>query len=246
MEIGTSGFWHTTKGYFSILILFWIGFGFIWFDLGYEGSFLTLNQYHWPPNDYASLYFFTHLADGAILPAIFILLFWRKDPALVMTAILAIYMTGILSQAGKMTIFDDWSRPAAIFEGVPGVDIFAPHPPKRHSFPSGHATSSATGGLFFAYAFGSIKRWLGIAVGFFTVFLCYTRVTLGVHFPADILVGSIIGSIGGSLILLTLYSRLSRWQSSKKPELWKRWEPLVYGIAILGFVGQFTYLIFKI
>jgi len=218
----------------------------MWLYLGYNDSFLTLNEFHWAPHDYASLYFFTHLADGAILPAILIFFFWRKNPSLVITAILAIYITGIFTQTGKMTVFDSWDRPAGVFEGIVDVQIFAPHPPKRHSFPSGHATSFATGGFFFAYALGSIKRWWGILVGIFTIFLCYTRVTLGVHFPADIFVGSIVGSFGGFLVLMAFYPRLRRWHSGVDPVKWKRWEPIVYGIALIAFVAQFTHMILKI
>lgn len=238
--------WGRTQGYFAVLVLFWLLSLVIWISWGYQGSFKTLNEYHWGVLDSTSLYFFTHLADGVILPAILLLWIWRRDPALALTAVIAIFVTGIVTQTGKMTIFDAWNRPPAVFEGVSGVDIFAPHPPKRHSFPSGHATSFATGGLFFAYVLSSWQKWMGIVVGLFTIFLCYTRVTIGVHFPGDIFVGSIIGSVGAFLLLLYLYPRMSRLVHEGNKEKWKKATPYVLGIAIIGLIAQYINLVLRI
>ena len=246
MTIDLKEKWKYTQGYFAVLFLFWAISLIIWMYWGYKDSFRILNEYHWGVHDSASLYFFTHLADGVILPAILILWMWKKDPALVITGIIAIYVTGILTQTGKMTVFDSWNRPPAVFDGVSGVEIFAPHPPKRHSFPSGHATSFATGGIFFAYFLSKWQQWMGIVVGGFTIFLCYTRVTIGVHFPGDIFVGSIVGSVGAFLILLYLYPRLKRWVEKRNPDKWAKATPYVLGFAVVGLLAQFIHLISRI
>ena len=246
MTIDLKENWKYTQGFFAVLFLFWIMSLVIWISWGYTNSFAILNQYHWEPLDSASVYFLTHLADGVILPAILILWIWRRDPALVITAIFAIYFTGILTQTGKWTVFSDWNRPPSVFEAVPGIEILQPHPPKNHSFPSGHATSFATGGLFFAYFLSQWKWWMGLLVGLFTVFLCYTRVTLGVHFPGDIFVGSMVGSIGGGVLLFFAYPKLKARIDRGNQEKWGKAAPIVMGIAAVALIAQFINLISRI
>lgn len=237
--------WKLVSGYFWVLLAFWALSVYLWLTLGYEETFLTLNQYHFEPHDQASLYFFTHLADGVILPAIMLIWMWRKDPALAITAVIAVFATGLVTQMGKMVVFPDWHRPPKVFEHLSEVLIVAPHPPKIHSFPSGHATSFATGGLFFAYFLSKRIPWMGIAVGLFTIFLCYTRVTIGVHFPGDIFVGSMVGAIGAFTLLLFLYPWIGRLIERKGGEKWKgaaKWVTLVAGVLL---VAQFVHLIWR-
>lgn len=238
--------WGYTKGYFGVMLIFWLISLTIWVLWGYRDSFQILNEYHWGVHDSASLYFFTHLADGVILPAILILWMWRRDPALALTAVIAIFATGILTQTGKMTFFDSWNRPPAVFNDVSGVEIFAPHPPKRHSFPSGHATSFATGGLFFAYFLSSWQRWMGVIVGIFTIFLCYTRVTIGVHFPGDIFIGSVVGTVGAFVLLLFLYPRMKKLIHPGNEDKWRKATPIVFVIAIIGLIAQYINLVMRI
>jgi len=232
-------------GYFGVLTIFWAVSTVLWSAWGYEKTFLVLNEFHHPFHDQASLYFLTHLADGVILPAILLLWMWRKDPALAITAVLAVFATGILTQIGKQVIFPEWHRPARVFENQ-DVFIFMPNPPKAHSFPSGHATSFATGGLFFAYFLSQIKTYWGILVGIFTIFLCYTRVTLGVHFPGDIFVGSMIGSLGAFGMLKQVYPRFQHLVERKGHARWMKATPYVFGFAVIGLIAQFIHLISRI
>jgi len=90
---------------------------------------------------------------------------------------------GLLSNA------DDWvplyysgSEPIAIFGG--------------ESFPSGHATTA----FIFATPFMLLykKYWIQISAAAYGVLMGYARIFLGVHFPLDVFVGSLIG-------ILTVY-----------------------------------------
>ena len=129
-----------------------------------------------------------------------------------------VLLTGLLTQIGKNVVFTDWQRPPKIFALEEVVRIVHPDPPGSRSFPSGHATSIATGGIFFVYFMSEWKRWLPFFIGIFTVGLCFTRVIIGVHFPGDIFVGSMIGSVGGLVLLhyLTPFfrKRLSRFENN--------------------------------
>ncbi|MEY3445125.1 MAG: hypothetical protein RLZZ519_3406 [Bacteroidota bacterium] len=235
MEVGKLHFkeaQHRLWLFFAVLVIFWMVSAYWWLTMGYHGTFLWMNQFRSEPVNLSSLYFFTNLGDGIILPALILIFFWRKDPALAITFAFAFVFTGAIGQFGKHIVFEEWTRPPAVFRIDPSVVIFEPHPPLEHSFPSGHATSFATGGVFFAWGMYEWKKWLPALVGVFTVFLCFTRVFLGVHFPGDIFVGSMIGTIGGTLVLLLVYpwihNRLYKWQRVSSPQL---------GWAIIGFAG---------
>lgn len=235
MEIGQEHFKDTSRRlglFFAVMVVFWVVSTYWWATLGYNGAFQWINQFRSAPLNYSSLYFFTHLGDGIILPALILLFFWRKDPALAVTFALAFVLTGGITQVAKRFVFDDWMRPPVVFRLDPSVAIFQPRPELAHSFPSGHATSFATGGVFFAWGMYEWRKWLPALVGLFTVFLCFTRVFLGVHFPGDIFVGSMIGSLGGALVLVLAYpmihNRLFKWQRLSSPTL---------GWVVLGFAG---------
>lgn len=246
VEEGIRNKWRLLSGYFGVLLVFWLVSIFFWTSWGYNETFITLNQYHFSYLDNASLYFLTHLADGAILPGILLLWMWRKDPSLALTAVIAIFATGIFAQLGKTVLFPDWYRPARVFQDMADVYIVTPNPPATRSFPSGHATSFAAGGLFFAFFLSQWRRWMAVFVGVFTVFLCYTRVTIGVHFPADIFVGSILGSVGGYLLLRYLYPVFQDRLGKRNPERITKLTPYVYGVAAVAVVAQFINLISRI
>ena len=68
--------------------------------------------------------------------------------------------------------------------------------PTSTSFPSGHAAS----GFAFAAAIGRDQPWLGIALRFLAAAVGYSRVHTGVHYPGDVVVGSLIGESTGQAV----------------------------------------------
>lgn len=230
------------QGYFAVMVVFWGLSLYWWLSLGYNDTFVLVNQLQWEWLNLSDLYFFTHLGDGLILPAMFVVFFFRKNPALATTAVIAILLCGVLSVIGK-AIFSDWSRPARVFEDFSDVLIVHPRPPKSHAFPSGHATVIATGGVFFAWVLGMRHKYFPVLVGLFTVFLCFSRVVIGVHFPADIFVGSMIGTIGGSLFLLLLYPLMGVWMEKLKGERFATLSRIIVALMALLIVFQFVQLI---
>ncbi|HHG83756.1 MAG TPA: phosphatase PAP2 family protein [Bacteroidetes bacterium] len=232
--------------FYVVMLTFWAVSLFWWLSYGYEGTFLWLNQYHWLTLDQLDLYFFTHLGDGLILPGMLVLIIWRKNPGLAVTAILALVVCGLLAQLGKTTLFSDWSRPAKALMDVAGLEIVHPHPPHSRSFPSGHATTMATGGVFFAYFFYSVRSWLPALVGLFTVFLCFSRVVIGVHFPGDIFVGSVLGALGGFMFLWLLYPGIDKVTKKVVEERFPKLMALVLWLTFVIIIAQFINLIVNI
>jgi membrane-associated phospholipid phosphatase len=82
-------------------------------------------------------------------------------------------------------------RPDRLAAGVP-VERHVTMPTTR-SWPSGHSASA------FAFATGAahVLPHEGAALRLLAALVAYSRVHTGVHFPADVVVGSLIGAISG-------------------------------------------------
>ncbi|WP_439127344.1 phosphatase PAP2 family protein [Polaribacter sp.] len=80
--------------------------------------------------------------------------------------------------------------------------------PGSYSFMSGHATTST---FFAVYTILLLKRKYKYIyfILFFPALFAYSRLYLGVHFPLDIFVGIITGTILGNLYF-TLYKKLDK------------------------------------
>jgi membrane-associated phospholipid phosphatase len=62
--------------------------------------------------------------------------------------------------------------------------------PESDSFPSGHAASA----FAFAYAVGRHLPGLAVPIRLLAGGVAYSRVHIGVHYPADVVIGSIVGA----------------------------------------------------
>jgi undecaprenyl-diphosphatase len=111
---------------------------------------------------------------------------------------------GVTSALVNLAVKSAWSRqrPDRAAAGVPlwrNVQM-----PASTSFPSGHAAS----GFAFAAAIGRDQPWLGVALRFLAATVAYSRVHTGVHYPGDIVAGSLIGEGAGQAVA-GLMDRLS-------------------------------------
>jgi membrane-associated phospholipid phosphatase len=127
---------------------------------------------------------------------------------------------GVTSALVNLAVKSVWSRQRPDRAGV-GVPVWRNVPmPVSTSFPSGHAAS----GFAFAAAIGHDQPWLGMALRFLSATVAYSRVHTGVHYPGDVVVGSLIGegigqAVAGLMDQLPSTRRPSRSGRAKKPEV---------------------------
>ena len=96
-------------------------------------------------------------------------------------------------------------RPDREGEDVP--DVREVPMPTSTSFPSGHSASA----FAFAQAVGKELPFIGVPLRGLAGAVAYSRVHTGVHYPSDVIIGSIIGaSIGDVTLALVRYGRRRR------------------------------------
>ena len=91
------------------------------------------------------------------------------------------------------------------YDVINGLTILVP-PESSFSFPSGHTNSSFAAALALTLAFG--KR--GALAYIPAVLMAFSRCYVGVHYPSDVLVGMLVGT----LVSLAVYLLLRRYIKS--------------------------------
>jgi membrane-associated phospholipid phosphatase len=135
-------------------------------------------------------------------------------------AVRGVVAIGVTSALVNLAVKSVWARqrPDRARVGVPlrrKVRM-----PVSTSFPSGHAAS----GFAFAAAIGHDQPWLGLALRFVSATVAYSRVHTGVHYPGDVVVGSLIGegvgqAVAGLMDQLSPTRRPSRSSRDKQRKL---------------------------
>jgi len=113
--------------------------------------------------------------------------YWK---ALALLMILAILLTALVVFFVKFTVRR--RRP----EGEWGKFYRLTDP---HSFPSGHAARAM---MLATVALGQGPLWLGLLLLIWAPFVGLARVTMGVHYLSDVLVGMLLGLVLGVVVLL--------------------------------------------
>ncbi|HKQ00109.1 MAG TPA: phosphatase PAP2 family protein [Actinomycetes bacterium] len=81
--------------------------------------------------------------------------------------------------------------------------------PRSASFPSGHAASA----FAFAYAVGRHLPVLTVPIRLLAVAVAYSRVHTGVHYPGDVVIGSVAGA-GSAAMVAAVADRAARARAS--------------------------------
>lgn len=201
----------TNKGFYLPYLLFVVVVSVVVALYSKVESFLWLNQFHSSLGD-AVFPVATHLGDGKLALGVLLVL-CLVNYRLALTAFYCFFLVLLLTQLGKLVIFEDVLRPAGHFRElgqnirlVAGVELHY-----NNSFPSGHSASAFALFSFLAIALRN-KSW-GWLLFVVAVVAAYSRIYLAQHFLNDVYVGSIIGIL--CTLLMTAFLQNTLFKQEK-------------------------------
>lgn len=166
------------------------------------------------------------LWGGPVLLVLLLAVAWwmRRGRGDAARALAAAGLTGVatLVSLGLNQFFAALHQEVRPFLALRGVTVLLSHS-ADNSFPSDHAAlgaALAAGVLVFARGWGV----LACAVA---VFLAFSRVYAGMHYPLDVLAGLAIGAVAALLLVPTLAGLLGRLVQRRMPNVLR---PLLLGV----------------
>lgn len=88
-------------------------------------------------------------------------------------------------------------RPCAVMD----VRLLVEHCSNTYSFTSNHAANHFALAVFLLLVFSS-HRWLSYVLISWAVFIGFSQIYVGLHYPADVVGGAVLGSLVGYLTFL--------------------------------------------
>ncbi len=177
-----------------------------------DALFLVVNHHNSPLLD-RLFFYLTWLGDGLTALLLVIVLLFISYRQAILGALMFIF-TAILAQLLKNLAFADHFRPMKTLAGSAGLHI----PPGvellyNHSFPSGHTTTAFAMATFAVLAWRGRLWWLWLLLA---AGVGYSRIYLTHHYPADVLAGAMLGTVGGLLVYVLADQRLPATLDKKK------------------------------
>ena len=80
----------------------------------------------------------------------------------------------------------------------------------RFGFYSSHASNVFAIAVFVIFLSGRNRKWLALPILLWALFVAYSRIYLGVHYPADVLAGALAGSLLGWIVARFLKNLLRK------------------------------------
>lgn len=136
-----------------------------------------------------------------------ILLISKKTRKIGVMSAFALIFASVFNNIILKGIFDR-TRPYEVVEGLSSVIGSM----KSSSFPSGHTSSSFAAATVL---FHGLPRRYGILFIILAALIAFSRMYLGVHYPSDVIVGTLTGIISG-LAVISIYNKISGMLWKKK------------------------------
>lgn len=116
----------------------------------------------------------------------------------------------------------------------------------RYGFPSSHAANSFALVAFLALLFK--RKGMTVYLVLWAILNCYSRIYLGVHYPGDILVGTLLGLLVGTFtywLCQKTFQRLGWCCQMEDPLVWGRFPCLAWIATMLALLAWSAYLTFQ-
>lgn len=179
--------------------------------------------------------FFSFLGDELFSIAILAVFYWCVDKKngerLAFSVLCSTTLNGVFKDSFRMT------RPIGTdginSPGVESVKLDNPAPGAyeySYSFPSGHAQTSSS--LFSGIALWFKRSWVTLVSVFFMLMISLSRLYLGVHWPKDVLVGMVLGTLTTVLIF---------WLAGKVKNPTVLYASVAAALLVVGLVFAATY-----
>jgi len=169
-----------------------------------ESLFLFLNGVH---NDFfdQAMWLFSNKLFWAPLYAWFLWLLYKKFPDQYWTVLIAIVLLIVasdqlcnLSKVNVMRL-----RPSQEPHLKEMIHIVNGYRGGTYGFYSGHASNAFAVALFMIVSAGKLNKYLIATTLIYASLTAYSRIYLGVHYPGDILAGTLMGSALGTAFAVT-------------------------------------------
>ena len=137
----------------------------------------------------------------------------KKSLFIILTVLLAVGMADGFS-SHVMKPFFERTRPCLLPELASQVQLVVERCSGAYSFPSSHAANHFAIAFllsFFLQAHSKLTAWILL---FWASLICFAQLYVGVHFPSDILAGSMVGLIAAMIAywIYTLLNRKFNWK----------------------------------
>lgn len=165
-----------------------------WFGLN-KAIFLAINSLHGPVVDRVAVVI-THLGDPNLFPfylALVLMARWRYPAAMPTRKVVVFAASYALSSVLIVPLLKtafDFPRPLTVL-GAAAVTVLG-HPDAARSFPSGHAAFAV---MMAASLLPGLSRLRQAALVSYAALVCLSRISVGAHFPADVVAGAAISII---------------------------------------------------
>jgi undecaprenyl-diphosphatase len=166
--------------------------------------FLFLNGMHNPALDFI-MYWLSEKLIWVPLYAWILFYMWREHRSRLWLVIISIVLLVTLTDQISVQVFKNIFhrlRPCHNPELEGLVRVLNGHCGGKYGFISSHACNTAGMAVFAGLALRNRFRWFLPAMIVWALLISYSRIYLGVHYPADVVVGSFVGGIFGFLVYI--------------------------------------------
>lgn len=150
-----------------------------------------------------------------LIYAIFSTFGWKTTVVMVLMSVLTIVLADQITATVLRPIFERMrpSNPDNPISGI--VHIVNDYRGGRYGFPSSHAANTFACATLMSLLFWRLRFSL-FMIGW-AILVCYSRIYLGVHYPGDLLAGTVIGAMCGAVTFLIGIWIIKGWMGNLRP-----------------------------